>query len=92
MASVCQQTESAMNLKAFRTDFTKACANWEHRLHTGRPWGSDTTEGVTKTFSLLSYHKVCSNSSRWSLAFMKRQVNNMQTTRPYTVTHRLWQM
>jgi hypothetical protein len=37
-----------------------------------------------KTFSPFSYHKVCSKSSRWSMAFMKGQVNNMQTARPYT--------
>jgi hypothetical protein len=29
MASVCQERVSAMNLKAFRIDFTKACAHWQ---------------------------------------------------------------
>jgi len=31
-----------------------------------RPWFSDTAEEATKTFSLFPYHKVCSNSHRWS--------------------------
>jgi len=51
-------------------------------LHTGRPWGSDTIEEATKTSSLFSYHTVCSNSCRWSLALKKGQVNNTQTARP----------
>jgi len=85
MASVCQERVRAMNLTAFRTDFTKACANWEPSLHIGRQWCSDTIEGATDTSSLFSYHTVCSNSSRWSLTFMKGQVNNTQTARPHAV-------
>jgi hypothetical protein len=71
-----------MNLKAFTTDFTKACSNWEYSVHIGRPMCSDIIEEATKTFSLFAYHKVCANSSRWSLAFMKGQANNMQKARP----------
>ena len=82
MASVCQERVCAMNLTAFRTDFAKACANWEPSLHIDRQWCSDTIEGATDTSSLFSYHTVCSNSSRWSLTFMKGQVNNTQTARP----------
>jgi hypothetical protein len=57
--------------------------NWEHTVHIGRLLCADTIEEATKTFSLFSYHKVCSNSSRWSLAFMtaSEQHANSQTIR-----------
>ena len=79
MASVCQERVSATNLKAFRIDFTKACANSEHSLHIGRPQCSDTIEEATKTFSMFKH-------IHWSLAFMEGQVNNMQISSTHTVS------
>ena len=55
-----------MNLQALRIYFAKACASQHYSLHRGRPWCSVTAEEATKTFSLFPYHKVCSNSHRWS--------------------------
>ena len=72
-----------MNLQALRIDFAKACASYDYSLHTGRPWCSDTTEEATKTLSLFPYHKVCSNSHRWSPGLYGRTRGkhpNSQTT------------
>ena len=74
---------SVINLQALRIDFAKACASQHYSLHTGRPWCSDTTEEATKTFSLFPYHKVCSNSHRWSSGLYGRtrgKHTNSQTT------------
>jgi hypothetical protein len=49
----------------------------------GRPWCSDSAEEATKTFSLFPYHKVCSNSPRWSSGLYGRTREkhaNSQTT------------
>ena len=72
-----------MNLQALRIDFAKACASQDYSLHRGRPWCSDTAEEATKTFSLFPYHKVCSNSHRWSSGLYGRKRGkhaNSQTT------------
>ena len=72
-----------MNLQALRIYFAKACASQHYSLHTGRPWCSDTAEEATKTFSLFPYHKVCSNSHRWSSGLYGRTRGkhaNSQTT------------
>ena len=72
-----------MNLQALRIDFAKACASQDYSLHRGRPWCSDTAEEATKTFSLFPYHKVCSNSHRWSSGLYGRTRGkhaNSQTT------------
>ena len=72
-----------MNLQALRIDFAKACARQNYSLHTGRPWFSDTAEEATKTLSLFPYHKVCSNSHRWSSGLYgrtKEKHANCQTT------------
>jgi len=48
-----------------------------------RPWCSDIVEEATKTFSLFPYHKVCSNSHRWSSGLYGRTRGkhaNSQTT------------
>ena len=58
MASVCQERVTATNLKAFRIDFTNACANWEHSLHIGTPQCSDTIEEATKTFGMFKHIQV----------------------------------
>ena len=52
-------------------------------MHRGRPWCSDTAEEATKTLSLFPYHKVCSNSHRWSPGLYGRTRGkhpNSQTT------------
>jgi len=88
MAGCCSsksaKTETSVtNLQALRIYFAKACANYDHSLHTGRPWCSGTAEEATKTFSLFPYHKVCSNSHRWSSGLYRRARGkhaNSQTT------------
>ena len=80
---VSAKTTSVMNLQALRIYFAKACASQHYSLHRGRPWCSDTTEEATKSFSLFPYHKVCSNSHRWSSGLYGRtrgKQANSQTT------------
>ena len=72
-----------MNVQALRIYFAKACPSQHYSLHTGRPWSSDTAEEATKTVSLFPYHKVCSNSYRWSFGLTgrtRRKHANSQTT------------
>jgi len=73
-----------MNVKAFQIDFAKSLFKLRLQLaqrQTKEFWHN----WRTRTLSTFSYHKVCSNTSRRSLAFMEGQENNIQTHRPYTV-------
>jgi hypothetical protein len=79
---LCAKKEaSALNLKGFRIDFAKSLFKLRLQLAQRRTIEFWHKWRTTRTLSIFSYHKVCSNIPRWSLAFMEGQENSMQTFR-----------